>query len=428
MNIGCILAAGMGRRFGSLIHKQYLKLNGKEVFSYAVSRMRNCKEIDKVILIVDKVEYESGYLQNKYNVECVCGGLTRNKSIKNALDYIKDNYDCKIIVFHDATRPLLKSEYYSKCIQSLDGYDCVVSYQEITDSLCDEKDKFVDRNHFKLIQTPEVFYFDKIYNSFDENSQETAIVAQLNSPKINYIKSDKFGFKITYPNDLFLAEQLDKVNFYELSKKNINQNFDNKNILIFGGSGGVGSALINRLKKYKNVNIKTPSSLQIDFKSLTVETLKQYCSNFVPDIIINAAAVSYSDNDGIIEKFDDVFYVNLKSNIIIIEFLKQLNKEAKFIVMSSSSSTKGRENITNYSASKCALNSVIESKANVLKRQNILINAIIPEKINTPMIQKLHKTNISNRELLDVEEVVDAILYLAASEEFGQLVHLRKGL
>lgn len=428
MNIGVILAGGIGKRFGSLVHKQYLKLNGKEVLSYAIKRMSLCENIDKIILVVDNNEYKSQYIEKKYQVECVCGGETRNHSIKNALDYIKSNYDCDKVLFHDATRPLIKCEYYDLCLNSLDGYDAVVSFQEITDSLCDDKNNFVNRDNYKIIQTPEVFYFKQLYDVFDAESTKTTIVAQLNSPKINFVKSDKFGFKITYPNDLFLAEQLDKINFYELSKNHVEYDFENKNILIFGGTGGTGSALISALEKYKNVNIKAPKSSEVNLKNMTIASLNEYCGNFKPDIIINAAAVSLNDNDGLIETFDDVFSINLKSNIVLIEYIKQLNKEVKFVVMSSSSSTKGRENITNYSASKCALNSVVESQANVLKKQNIYINAIIPEKINTPMIQKLHKTNISTRELLEVNDVVDAILYIVSSNEFGQLIHLRKGL
>ncbi len=428
MNIGVILAGGIGKRFGSLVYKQYLKLNGKEVLSYAIKRMSLCENIDKIILVVDDVEYESHYIENKYQVECVCGGKTRNQSIKNALDYINSNYNCNKVLFHDATRPLIKSEYYDLCINNLDGYDAVVSFQEITDSLCDDKNTFVNRDNYKLIQTPEVFYFKQLYDIFDAESEKTTLVAQLKSPKINFIKSDKFGFKITYPNDLFLAEQLDKINFYELSKKHIKYDFNNKNILIFGGSGGIGSALISTLTKYENVNIKAPKSSEVNLKNITVDSLISYCKDFKPDIVINAAAVSLSDSDGLVETFDDVFSINLKSNIVLIEYIKQLNKEVKFVVMSSSSSTKGRENITNYSASKCALNSVVESQANVLKNHNIYINAIIPEKINTPMIQKLHKTNISTRELLEVDEVVNAILYIVSSNEFGQLIHLRKGL
>ncbi|NLZ25801.1 MAG: NTP transferase domain-containing protein [Clostridiales bacterium] len=36
MNIGVILAAGKSERFNSLMPKQYLKLNGKEVIYYSI--------------------------------------------------------------------------------------------------------------------------------------------------------------------------------------------------------------------------------------------------------------------------------------------------------------------------------------------------------------------------------------------------------
>ena len=96
--------------------------------------------------------------------------------------------------------------------------------------------------------------------------------------------------------------------------------------------------------------------------------------------------------------------------------------------MSSSSSTKGRENLTNYSAAKSALNSIVESQARILAEQNIFINAVIPEKVNTPLIKKLHKVEINERELLEPEDVIQAIMYFAVANEFGRLVHIRKGL
>lgn len=429
-NVGVILAAGMGQRFGSLVHKQYLKLNGKEMLSYAIERMSKCKNIQKIFLVVDKEEFECHYIENKYKVECICGGNTRNISIKNALNYIKKNYICDKILFHDATRPLIKTEYYEQCIDELEDNDCVVSYQEITDSICDENNKFYNRDNFKLIQTPEVFRFDELFKIFDENSQEKTLVGQLKNPKIHFKKSDKFGFKITYPNDLFLAEQLDKINYYEMSKNhNKNYDFSGKKFLIFGGSGGVGSALIKKLTdKFTDIEIKAPSSREINLKNVTAEQIKDYCGEFSPDYIISTAAVSFNDDDGIVNKFDDVFDVNLKSNLVILDYLKTLNKPVKFVVISSSSSTKGRENITDYSASKCALNSVIESLASRLAKSGVLINAVVPEKINTPMIQKIHKTNICTRELLDVDDVIEAIFYLWSSDEAGQLIHLRKGL
>ena len=390
--------------------------------------MRDCKQIDKVILVVDHDEFESHYIEKKYNIECVCGGQTRNESIKNALDYIKQNYQCETVLFHDATRPFIKSEFFDECLKAIENSDCVVAYQKITDSLCDSNNNFVERDEYKLIQTPEVFKFDVLYPIFEADSLETTIAGQLKNVSINFIESDKFGFKITYPNDLFLAEQIDKINYYELSKSiETTSSLENKNILIFGATGGVGSALVKTFKQINGVTLLTPKSSEINLNNFSVETLQNFCNDISPDIIINAAAVSYDDSEGIVEKFNETFNVNIKANLIIIKFLKTLNKKTKFIVMSSSSSTKGRENITNYSASKAALNSVVESQSNVLRKQNIYLNAVVPEKINTPMIQKLHKTSISSRELLEVDDVVNAIVHLLTSDSYGQLLHLRKG-
>ena len=49
------------------------------------------------------------------------------------------------------------------------------------------------------------------------------------------------------------------------------------------------------------------------------------------------------------------------------------------------------------------------------------------EKINTPMIQKLHG-KIATHDLLDVHEVLSPIWYLASHKVFGKLIQVRKGL
>ena len=44
------------------------------------------------------------------------------------------------------------------------------------------------------------------------------------------------------------------------------------------------------------------------------------------------------------------------------------------------------------------------------------------------MIQKLHKGSVKYRELLDVEDVIDAVLHYSIANTFGELIHIRKGL
>ena len=135
MNIGVILAAGDSKRFGGYMHKQYLKLNGIEVVGYSIKAMKSCDEIDDIILVVDNEEFDSQYISKKYEVKCIRGGDTRNISIFNAIEFIKQNYVCDKVIFHDSVRPLVNSSRFSDIICQLDGYDAVVTADEISDAL-----------------------------------------------------------------------------------------------------------------------------------------------------------------------------------------------------------------------------------------------------------------------------------------------------
>ncbi len=427
MNIGVILAAGDSKRFGGYMHKQYLKLNGIEVVGYSIKAMKSCDEIDDIILVVDNEEFDSQYISKKYEVKCIRGGDTRNISIFNAIEFIKQNYVCDKVIFHDSVRPLVNSSRFSDIICQLDGYDAVVTADEISDALVNKNYGGVKRNDYKLIQSPEGFRFDKIAN-FKFDNDALAIVSQVESSKIKTIKSNVFNMKITYPEDLFIAEQLMRLNYYSVNHNELFFCADvPRRVLLLGGSGGIGLAIKDFLIE-NDIIFKSPSHKDLDLKTITVNKIKEYCEDFIPDAIINAAAVYYDDNAGLSNTFNDIFAVNVKANEILIEYAKTLQSKINLVLLSSSSSTKGRENLTNYSAAKSALNSIVESQARILAEQNIFLNAVIPEKVNTPLIEKLHKTKINTRELLEPKDVINAIMYFSVAKEYGRLVHIRKGL
>lgn len=427
MNVGIILAAGSSKRFKSQIHKQYLKLNGKEVIYYTISEMRAAECFDKIIAVVDQEEYVDGHIAEKYDLICVEGGTTRNKSIKNALDFVKENYPADNVVFHDCIRPFIKRDLYRKFISLLETKDGVAMTTAITDSLVTPDGKFVDRRKFNLIQTPEAFKFEVLYQDFDENSINTAIINQLrDSREILLYKDNSFNFKITYPEDLFLAEQLMRIDYFRTSHQRALPAKKIDKVLLLGGSGGVGTAVRKRLDELGS-SYYAPSHSELDLYRLTVNDLRNKVP-FKPEVIINVAAAYADDESGLIETYEKIFDVGLKSNLVLIEYAKTLDQRVNMVVMSSSSSTRGREHLTNYSAAKAALNSIVESQGHKLAEKNIYLNAIIPEKIKTPLIGKLHKTPINERELLDVNEVIDAVVVYASADTYGKLVHIRKGL
>ena len=285
MNIGVILAAGASERFQSSVHKQYLKLNGKEVIYYSIAAMREAKCFDAIIAVVDQDEYEKQYIAEKYQVVCIPGGDSRNKSIKNALDYVKNNFKADRILFHDCSRPIIKAELFKKFIDDLAEYDGVAMCSDITDSLVTKSGEFVNRREFSLIRTPEAFKFDKIYADFDENKKDTAIINQLKDKSKVYLYNDNtFDFKITYPEDLFLAEQLMRINYVHTYQKHAT-NTDIGNVLILGGSGGVGQAICHYMDEHK-INYFAPTHKELDLLYLNVKDIQDVMP-FEPDVIVN---------------------------------------------------------------------------------------------------------------------------------------------
>lgn len=427
MNIGVILSAGDSKRFGGYMLKQYLKINGMEMVGYSIAAMRAAKSIDKIILVVDEEEYKTQYIAKKYDVECIEGGATRNGSIRNAIDYIQDNYKCEKVVFHDSVRPLITAVRIDKIVNALDEYEGVVTAGKITDALVNNDFGNVERNNYLLIQAPEAFRFE-VLKDFDKDSKDLAIASQFRDINLLKIDSDVFNMKITYPEELFIAEQLMRLNYYSV---NHNDKFLcgklPEKVLLLGASGGIGQAIKQYLDE-NHIQSRTPGHKELDLKNITVHSLKEYLGDFVPDAIINAAAIYYDDNEGLSKTFDEIFTVNVKSNEVLIEYALTVGKKINIVLISSSSSTKGRANLTNYSAAKSALNSIVESQAARLQKVGVYLNAVIPEKVNTPLIAKLHKTAINVRELLEPKEVINAIMYFTSSSEYGQLVHIRKGL
>ena len=212
MNIGIILAGGIGSRFGADKPKQYCKILGKEMILYSIDAFKNAKKIDDFIVVLDKEQFEKGEIASKYNVKTVLGGASRNASFKNALDYIAKNYPtCEKIVENNAACPMITSEVLDKYMSFLDEYDYVETAFKITDALGAYDKRDCDREDFYLIQAPDAYRFKLLYKYFDSESPLCHPAQQLPKDTKGYQYFD-YGanYKVTYPYDLEIVEILMK--------------------------------------------------------------------------------------------------------------------------------------------------------------------------------------------------------------------------
>lgn len=212
MNIGIILAGGIGSRFGADKPKQYCKILGKEMILYSIDAFKNAKKIDDFIVVLDKEQFEKGEIAIKYNVKTVLGGESRNASFKNALDYIAKDYpNCEKIVENNAACPMITSEVLDKYMSFLDEYDYVETAFKITDALGAYDKRDCDREDFYLIQAPDAYRFKLLYKYFDSESPLCHPAQQLPKNTKGYQYFD-YGanYKVTYPYDLEIVEILMK--------------------------------------------------------------------------------------------------------------------------------------------------------------------------------------------------------------------------
>lgn len=213
-NIGVILAGGTGSRIGGEKPKQFLMLNGKELFIHSLLTFTNCKSIDEVVLVVNDL-YNTEYVNNikKYEISkklvLINGGKTRQNSVENAIKYISENNENAIVLVHDAARPYVSSKIILDNIEAVKNFECCTTAIPSTNSIYLAKDgnfqKEVDRDSVYIAQTPQSGYlkvFKKAFENIDKIYTDEAAIFSSIGYVPHIVLGEEKNIKITYPEDL----------------------------------------------------------------------------------------------------------------------------------------------------------------------------------------------------------------------------------
>jgi 2-C-methyl-D-erythritol 4-phosphate cytidylyltransferase len=416
--IGVILASGIGSRTGSYIPKQFVKAHGKLIIEYAIEAFQKA---NLPIIVAVPPGYKDTF---KWPVIIIEGGKERTDTIRNVLEELK-KHDADYVIFHDSARPLITSDIILATQQKLySGHDVLITSSKVTDSLLSLQDlDLVDRSNYRLLQTPEAFKVDKLLKAYESSGQDYTLIAGplLNDSTLCIFEPEFYNFKITYPEDIRIAEKLLVSDGTIPKAKQSLAILKNKKVLVLGGSGGIGKAVINELSE--SCFVFAPGHKELD---LATENWSVGQDKY--DYIVYTAGLCYSDKEITKELRDQMFLVNTYS----IDRLTQLapgimNPGGSIVVIGSSAATNGRPGFSYYSASKVAANAIVQARAVELKKQNIHINCLCPAKTKTPMVEKT-KTSNDDSYFLEPEYVAKTIITGLLTLEYGKIWYLYKGL
>jgi len=212
-------AAGFGARMGNELPKQYLDLAGRPMIWHALSTLcanPNIKTVFVVLAPEDEyfARYDWSHCSGKLE-PLYCGGATRAESVANGLLASELEPDDWVLV-HDAARPCLSAHLLSRMIAELrdDPVGGILAVP-VADTLKrgDLKQRIAHtepREGLWQAQTPQMFRVGLLAQALHQcqsvTDEASAIEALGLHPKL--VASDSSNFKVTYPQDIVLAELL----------------------------------------------------------------------------------------------------------------------------------------------------------------------------------------------------------------------------
>lgn len=179
MQVVLILGGGIGKRFGTVLPKQYNLIDGKPVIDYVIEAALQARQTDRIVVVCDPQYSNHSRYMNQGQVEIVPGGAERYDSLQNGLNYIERHYDCQKLCILDAVAPFVYPELIDDYFERLDTADAVITCQKITGSLGNYTFDPLDREDYYITQSPEAFRFPLLLAHFDPHFPSTELAWQL---------------------------------------------------------------------------------------------------------------------------------------------------------------------------------------------------------------------------------------------------------
>lgn len=217
MNYALIVAGGKGLRMGSELPKQFLPIGGKPVLMRTIEAFYAYNSEIQIILVLpcsQQPYWADLCREHHFSVphHVADGGETRFHSVKNGLAFVTTP---GLVGVHDGVRPFVAGEVIARCYTLAAEKKAVVPVIDVVETvrhLEGGESVTVNRDEYKLVQTPQVFDADLLKQAYEQPytadfTDDASVVEALGSP-VFLTAGNRENIKITTPFDLKIATAL----------------------------------------------------------------------------------------------------------------------------------------------------------------------------------------------------------------------------
>ena len=251
-----VVAAGVGKRFGSQMPKQYTHIGSQTVLQHSIAALSKVQQLNNCYLVVSEEDTIAKTLNFSMPIEWVIGGKERMNSVFNAVQTIWQQYqnplsdkafndkafsekashhayDNHWVLIHDAARPCVNPSDIEKLItqttqqflqqsqqkqgQESAGGLLAVPVRDTVKQIIHSQDqvlsqKTLDRSQLWLAQTPQIFPLATLYDYLTQAIEQTIAFTDEASLFEHFgkqpllVEGSHSNIKLTFPEDLQFAQ------------------------------------------------------------------------------------------------------------------------------------------------------------------------------------------------------------------------------
>lgn len=222
MNVAVLLAGGSGRRMGGPEPKQFITIHGRSILEHSIRAFHSHEKIDEIVIVahadyIDRIkEIAAPYPKVRHIVP---GGKERYDSSLAAIGIYNSSLN---LLIHDAVRPLVSQRIITDCIAALATYKAVDVAIPCTDTIVEVNAEghichITPRAMLRNVQTPQCFRLETIAEAYKIGLSDPQFITTddcgvvhryLPQEPIFVVEGDTTNIKVTYPEDLILAEKI----------------------------------------------------------------------------------------------------------------------------------------------------------------------------------------------------------------------------